>query len=147
MNPIVTFLQTQLDQVTQGPSVVGNWLAGSLRKVAPGEIEIEYTVRKDMINPAQTLHGGMAAMILDEIIGMTAFSLYTEVLYTSINLQVDFLRPARLGDKLLASARVVRQGKQVIHLEADIRRADGKIIAKGSSNMARTSTPNGFFTG
>jgi hypothetical protein len=47
-----------------------------------------------------TLHGGIAATILDDIVGTMVYALGREFAYTSVNLNCDFLNPAVVGDVL-----------------------------------------------
>ncbi|GAB4022895.1 hypothetical protein GCM10028773_37780 [Spirosoma koreense] len=100
---------------------------------------MDFTVRADMTNPAGVLHGGAASAILDDLIGTMVFALGREYAYTSVNLTIDFLHAARLGETVTATGRVVRAGKNIIHCEGAITAADGKIIAKCSTNLIQTS--------
>ncbi|WP_332368156.1 PaaI family thioesterase [Spirosoma telluris] len=85
-----------------------------------------------------------ASAILDDLVGATVFALGREYAYTSINLTVDFLHAAQLGDTVTVTAEVVRAGKNIIHCEGRIVAADGKIIAKCSTNLIQTSVKLGF---
>ncbi len=51
------------------------------------------------------LHGGSAAAIMDEVVGMMVYALGREYGYTSVNLNCDFLNAARLGDVLTAQCQ------------------------------------------
>jgi len=138
-NPIVDMFALQIGKVmTDSPSAVGNWLAGTLQEVKEGEITIKFKVREDMTNPVGTIHGGMVSLMCDEVIGMACFSLYNEYHFTSINLVVDFLSAAREGEVLDVSAKVVRKGRTIINLECTVTNEAGKLIAKAQQNMART---------
>jgi acyl-coenzyme A thioesterase PaaI-like protein len=57
---------------------------------------------------------------------------------TSINLNVDFLSSAKLGEKVEVSAKLVRSGSNLNHWESVIRKESGKVVAKASSNMIKT---------
>uniref|UniRef100_UPI0040476BE0 PaaI family thioesterase n=2 Tax=Algoriphagus sp. TaxID=1872435 RepID=UPI0040476BE0 len=120
------------------PSAAGNWLAATLLKVEKHEIRVAYTVRPDMCNPGRVLHGGIASLMLDDVIGMGNFVVGSEFLMTSINLSVDFLSAAQVGERLEVSARLVRSGANVNHWEAEIRKESGKLVAKASSNLIKT---------
>ncbi len=144
-NPIVAFMRSQIGQDSKNsPSAAGRFLNGVLKEVDAGRLVMEYTIHKEMINPVGGLHGGMTALIMDELIGATVFSLHTEYLYTSINLSVDFLRPAKLGDVITATATVVRKGRKVINVDCIIHHQNGKVLAKGTSNMAITDNKSMF---
>ncbi|MFN4147246.1 MAG: PaaI family thioesterase [Runella sp.] len=143
-NPRLAYFQSQIGQsMTQSPSEVGRWLGGKLLEVEIGKMTVEYIVHKDMVNPMGTLHGGAAAAIMDDLVGMMVFALGREYGYTSVNLNCDFLNPARLGEVITATAYVVRAGKNVIHCESKITSTEGKIIAKCTTNMIQTGVKLG----
>lgn len=138
-NSRLAFFQSMIGQpMNQIPSGVGRWLQGTLLAAEAGRTVIQYEVHTELVNPMQTLHGGAASAILDEICGLTTLLLGREHAYTSINLSVDFLNPARLGEVITAEANVVRAGRNIIHVEGRIANADGKLIAKCSTNLAQT---------
>jgi uncharacterized protein (TIGR00369 family) len=118
----------------QAPPVT-KWLNFVLRKVERGHVIATMEVRPDMANPLGLLHGGVQATLLDEIIGMTVHTLEKDKPSVSVNLSIDFLGKARVGETIEVEARVVRQGRQLIHAVGEIRNAEGKLIAKASSNM------------
>ncbi len=142
-NLIVEYLRIQ--QPGQSPSPAGNWLNGKLIDAEPGEITVEFEVLKAMTNPVGTLHGGVLSLMADEVIGIATFSLNNEYMYTSINLVVDFLSSAKIGDTITAKASIVRKGRNVINVECLLTNQNGKLIGKASSNMARTPNKSLFY--
>ena len=130
--------------MSNSPSPLGRWLNGTIRTVDYGRLVAEFTIRDEMTNPARVLHGGAAAAILDELIGVMVFSLGREYAYTSVNLAIDFLNAGRLGEVITATAEVIREGKNIIHCEGHLVAADGKIIAKCSTNLIQTSIKLGL---
>lgn len=122
----------------QTPSKAGNWLAGKLLEIDEGAIKVAYTVTPQMCNPARVLHGGIISLMLDDVIGMGNFVAGSEYLMTSINLNVDFLSSAQIGEKIEVSAKLVRSGANLNHWEAVIINDSGKLVAKASSNMIKT---------
>jgi acyl-coenzyme A thioesterase 13 len=120
------------------PSAAGNWLRGTLLEIELDHIGVSYTVRPDMCNPGRILHGGIASLMLDDVIGMGNFVAGSEYLMTSINLNVDFLSSAQIGDTLIVTAKLVRSGSNLNHWEAVIKKETGKIVAKASSNLIKT---------
>jgi uncharacterized protein (TIGR00369 family) len=91
-----------------------------------------------MCNPGKILHGGIASLMLDDVIGMGNFVAGSEYLMTSINLNVDFLSAAQIGETLEVSAKLIRSGSNLNHWEAAIRKESGKVVAKASSNLIKT---------
>lgn len=120
------------------PSAAGNHLAGILLEVDLHHIKVQFTVRPEMCNPGRILHGGIASLMMDDVIGMGNFVAGSEYLMTSINLNVDFLSSAQVGDVLEVTAKLVRSGANLNHWEAIIRKESGKIVAKSSSNLIKT---------
>jgi acyl-coenzyme A thioesterase 13 len=139
-NPIIeNFKQFLNKEFTNNPSPVGAFLKGKLIHVEEGSLTMEYEVRKEMTNPAGILHGGMTSLIIDELIGATNYCLHSDYLYTSVNLNVDFLSAAKLGEKITATSKVIRKGKNMNHFECHLYNAKGKLLAKGSSNLIKTA--------
>ena len=139
-NPRLDFFRSQIGQnMSTSISPFGRWLNGTIRAADYGRLVADFAVREDMTNPAKVLHGGAAAGILDELVGAMVFTLGREYAYTSVNLTVDFLHAARLGDIITGTAEVVRAGKNIVHCEGRILAADGKIIAKCATNLIQTS--------
>jgi uncharacterized protein (TIGR00369 family) len=84
------------------------------------------------------LHGGIMATIMDEAIGIAIYTLDDTNFFASINLAVDFLRSAKLGEVITAHARVVRRGRRIVNAECQVHNASGELLAKGSCNCVMT---------
>lgn len=138
-NPGLEFFKTQIGKtLDKTPSAAGNWLAGTLLEIELHHIKVQYTVRAEMCNPGKILHGGVASLMLDDVIGMGNFVAGSEYLMTSINLNVDFLSAAQIGETLEVTAKLVRSGSNVNHWDAVIKKESGRIVAKASSNLIKT---------
>jgi len=138
-NSQLTFFQKMIGkELTNTPSPAGNWLAGTLLEMEYGYAKVEYKVREEFCNPGRILHGGVSSLMLDDVIGMANFTMGSEYLMSSINLNVDFLSAAKLGEKVQVEARIIRSGSNLNHWEAVIKKDSGKIVAKASSNMINT---------
>lgn len=120
------------------PSPFGRWLNATITEVEEGYIQLKLIVRPEFTNPGGTTHGGIYAGILDEINGMVTFTLNQEEFFAAINLNVDFLNPSFEGNTIIATAKVERAGKTVIHVSSTLTTQDGKLLAKSSSNLIRT---------
>jgi uncharacterized protein (TIGR00369 family) len=84
-----------------------------LRRVTPGEVEIEAPVRADLSQQHGYLHAGVVTALLDSACGYSALTLSppgTEVL--SVEFKVNFLAPAS-GTVVVARGRVVRAGRSI----------------------------------
>lgn len=140
MNQVIEQL-TQLigKEITQSPSPYMNWLRPILLDVGEGRIVCRYTVRKEWTNPMGTLHGGVTASIVDDIIGGAIHSLDADKFHTTLNLVVDYFYPAREGDVLIAEANIIKKGKQIVNVQCEIFiHEKTKLVARGYSNLLNT---------
>ncbi len=90
-----------------------------------------------MTNVVGILHGGMIAAIMDDFIGATIFALGRDGFYTTVDLSVDYFASANEGDVVTAKTRLVKAGQRVIHGECDLFNADGRLLARGRTNLLR----------
>jgi acyl-coenzyme A thioesterase 13 len=125
-------------QMTISPSEAGNWLAFTLDHIERGTATISLSVRPEMTNPYKHIHGGMMALVIDESIGWAVLSLESELNYTSLNLNVDFLYAIKMGERLSAKSTVIRAGKKIINVECLVYDMQDRLLAKASSNLINT---------
>jgi uncharacterized protein (TIGR00369 family) len=119
-------------------SITGRWLNGTLRAADATTLQMEYTVREEMVNMAATLHGGIIATMLDDSMGMLLnVTSLGEGFFATVNLTVDYLGPARLGDVIIATAQINRKGRQIANMEGWLRHINGKAIAHATSNLLK----------
>lgn len=135
-NPIVAMMQQHIGQKIQNsPSNVSNWLAGTIRAVEEGKITLEFKVRDEMLNPNGNLHGGMAALMIDELIGMTVYTVASDKYLATVNLAIDYIANVKRDQTVLATAEVLRMGRNIAHAVCEIRDTEGKLLAKAASNL------------
>jgi len=118
-------------------SPVGKWLNGTLVFIEEGHVKMSFIVDETWLNPSGTFHGGMSALIIDEVMGITVYSLGNENFYTTVNLSLDYLSFALPGDEVLVESKIVRKGIAVMNVEAAIYKRD-KLLVKATSNMVNT---------
>ncbi|HUR68119.1 MAG TPA: PaaI family thioesterase [Candidatus Thermoplasmatota archaeon] len=94
-------------------------------------------------NPTGTVHGGLAATVMDSALGCAVLStLPAGVGYTTAELHVNLVR-AILGDtpKLRADARVLHRGRTVRTAECKLTDASGKLYAHATTTCVVLSSP------
>jgi acyl-coenzyme A thioesterase 13 len=137
-NRILAAFKTMVGKEFSSPSPVGKWLEGRLVEATEGSTVVTYTVLPHFANPMGLMHGGVYATMLDDVIGATVYAMDNEFMFTTINLNIDYLSAAKVGEIITVEAHIVRLGKNVIHCEAKMYNSNKKILAKASSNMAKT---------
>ncbi len=100
---------------------------------SPGAITYEITVLEKHLSSPGVAHGAMIAAFMDCVLGLSALSLaLTEGNLTStVEFKLNFIRPARLGDKLIGTGHIDYKGKSLIIASGDIKLTTGELIAKG----------------
>jgi uncharacterized protein (TIGR00369 family) len=115
------------------------WLNGQLISAERGDISIRITTRPEMANPTGLLHGGMQAGILDDTMGVMCATLGYKGFLISLDMNVNYLGKVPIGNDVIARAHVVREGKTIVHIEAELRDDAGAIVATASSNCLITN--------
>jgi uncharacterized protein (TIGR00369 family) len=96
-------------------------------------------------NPIGTVHGGLAATLLDSAMGCAVHStLPAGAGYTTLELKVNFTRPitSETG-RILCEGTVVHRGGRVATADGRVyAEADGKLLAHGTTTCLILS-PNG----
>jgi uncharacterized protein (TIGR00369 family) len=116
---------------------IGRTLDFSLVAVDRGLAVFEGTPGEMHYNPMGGVHGGYAATLLDSACGIAVHTmLQPEQAFTTLELKVSYLRGMndRTGP-VRAEGRVVNMGRRVAFAEADIRDADGRLMATATSTL------------
>ena len=93
----------------------------------PGKAIATMTVRDDMINGLDVLHGGFAFTLADTAFAF-ACNAYNEQSIAA-SAQIEFLRPARLGDLLTATAREDHRGRRNGYYSVAVRNQRDELVA------------------
>ncbi|SKB36618.1 PaaI family thioesterase [Daejeonella lutea] len=125
-------------QFHESPSPFMRWLNPIIRAAEYGALTFEFTIREEMTNPMQLLHGGVTAGIMDDIIGATVFTMGFSSHYTTINNNIDYFAPAKAGDIIEARTSVIKRGRQIINLQCELWLiGKSRLLARGYSNMIK----------
>ncbi len=108
-----------------------------LVELRPDEAVISIEMRDDLRQPSGVLHGGVTATLIDTAM---AFAVRTRLAIdeatATIDLTVHYLRPHITGI-FTCTARVVRAGKRIFTVSADVHNEEGKLIATGLSTYTK----------
>jgi uncharacterized protein (TIGR00369 family) len=101
-----------------------------------GLIEIRLPYREEFLRTdgSDWLHGGVVSALAD-IAGDYAVITETAAGVPTIDMRVDYLRPARRGE-LIAFARTLRVGRTVSVADVEIRDSVGTLVAVGRACYA-----------
>jgi uncharacterized protein (TIGR00369 family) len=116
-------------------------IGGELIRVEPGVVEIRLPYRPDLTQQDGFVHAGIIATIADSACGYAAYSLMPpESVVLAVEFKVNLLRPAK-GDTFLARAEVIKPGRTLTVVRADVFAASGleerKLVATMQGTMMR----------
>lgn len=88
------------------------------------------------MNPNGVAHGAVLFAMVDTVMGKATMGVVDEGCYcASIEVQLRFLRPGGVGLHD-AVAAVVKPGRTIVHLSADITGPDGRLVATATGTFA-----------
>ena len=113
-----------------------------------GWVEYTHIVNEFEKNRYGNMHGGAIAAILDTSMGLCAYELGTGNASPTMDLQVNYIKGAHIGDELVIRAEVISCGKHAAVLRS-VMRCNGEIvaIATGTNRIYSTSTPGALLFG
>jgi uncharacterized protein (TIGR00369 family) len=139
-NPILSILRKHIGKPYQNiRSAAGGHLQYTLLEINEGEVTASLEVRDILTNPSKQLHGGMMAMLIDEISGLAFYTQGVNTIYSTLNLNIDYLHSAQLGDTITATARAIKTGKKIANVHCEVKNEQGTVIAYGTTNLANTN--------
>lgn len=113
------------------------WLGLSRIQDSEGESVIRITVRKEMLNGFNILHGGVSFALADSALAFAANSYGVQCV--SIENSIHYHRPAKVGDVLTAYSKEVSKSKKVAVYEVTIWNQNEEKIASLKGTVYRTN--------
>jgi acyl-CoA thioesterase len=111
-------------------------LGMALEEMRPGYARLRMTVRADMLNGHGTCHGGLVFALADSAFAFACNS--HDVRTVAAGCSIEFLSPAREGDELVAVAEERFRAERNGVYDAEVRRADGSLVATFRGRAAAT---------
>lgn len=108
------------DRATQGLGI-------AITAMGPGHATLEMTVRADMLNGFATCHGGFITALADSAFAFACNS--RNDMTVASGLAIDFLAPAREGDRLTAEAAEVSLAGRTGVYDVNVRNQRGEAVA------------------
>ncbi|MEU0856672.1 hotdog fold thioesterase [Streptomyces sp. SID4946] len=114
---------------------IGRLLGMRFDEVEHGRVVVSLDTRPDFANPLGTVHGGIAATLLDSAMGCAVHTtLPAGVGYTTLELKVNYIRAARTdGQALTAEGTVIHAGRRTATAEGKVLDDQGKLIAHATT--------------
>jgi acyl-CoA thioesterase len=97
-------------------------------ELCAGETTFAMKVRHELTNLSGILHGGAVGSLIDMAMNLACFSLGKQA--TVLGFNTNFLRGAKEGDTVKASAKVLHNGKSTMVVESRVTDHMGQLLAK-----------------
>lgn len=120
---------------TQPNPPISETLGFHLAEVDPGRAVFTCVPEFHHYNPIGTVHGGLAATLLDSALGCAIFStLKRGDTWTTLELKLNFVRAMSKDTGLVrAEGRIIHRGRTVATSEGDLKDASGKLYAHATT--------------
>jgi uncharacterized protein (TIGR00369 family) len=106
-----------------------------------GTIKVAFQADERFLNPAGAIQGGFVSAMLDDTLGPALVATLPDGHFAStVDLHVQFLRPARPG-RLVGEGRVVKRGKEVCFLAGELKGPDGRPVATATATSIIHALP------
>jgi len=132
----MTKMRDRSEAIVRGdapPPPIAQLIGFDLISVKSGEALIEFQATEAHANPMGTLHGGVLCDVADAAMGIAFSSNLDEgESFTTLELKINFLKPIWKA-RLVATGRVVKQGRTVGLVECDIIDEKGNLVARATS--------------
>ncbi len=120
-----------------GVARIGKTLGFALAEAGDGSAVFTATPGLAHYNPIGTVHGGLAATLLDSACGCAVHSRLSSTQgYTTLELKVAYHKAmTEKTGEVRAEGRVVSIGRRAAFAEATLKGADGKLYASATSTL------------
>jgi uncharacterized protein (TIGR00369 family) len=106
-----------------------------LSRQVEGAVQIGLRLREAHCNSRGFLHGGVIAALADNAMGLSCGKVLGSVQgLVTVNLAVDYVGTARIGQWLQVEPRVLRTGRSMSFADALVT-ADGSLVARASASF------------
>lgn len=115
---------------------LSSFLGMATEQTGTGQAVARVTVTPDLLNPHGSLHGAVLFAMVDTAMGAATLSVIDDTSScASIDVQVRFCKAVFDGE-LVATATVMKAGKRVVHLRAEVRDLDDALVGFASGSFA-----------
>ncbi len=127
------------------PAPMATLFGFQIRAIEVGRVVFECRPDASTYNPIGVVHGGLVCTLADTVAGCAVHSTLDKgVGYTSIDLNVSYLRPVTTDSGVLrATGLVTKRGRRVAFCTAEVVDATGLLVATATSSCLVMDNRNG----
>jgi uncharacterized protein (TIGR00369 family) len=117
---------------------IGRLLGFHFTRIEPGAVALVLPIGAHLYNPIGSVHGGIAATVLDTVMGCSIHSTLPKGrAYSTLEIKISYLRPLTqaLGE-VMVEGQVLNVGRKAAFAEGKILDSAGKLYATGTTTCA-----------
>jgi uncharacterized protein (TIGR00369 family) len=117
---------------------IGRLLGFHFTRIEPGAVSLVLPIGPHLYNPIGSVHGGIAATVLDTVMGCSIHSMLPKGrAYSTLEIKISYLRPMThaLGE-VTVEGLVLNVGRKAAFAEGKILDSAGKLYATGTTTCA-----------
>jgi uncharacterized protein (TIGR00369 family) len=129
-------MNTLIDQYIES-NQFGRTIGMNFEIIQPGKVIYQLKINETHLATPLAAHGGCIAALLDATMGVGALSLVEKdfQVVNTLEMKVSFLEAVFINDELNSTSLIIRKGRKIIFVEAEIKNQNRKIVAKGSGTF------------
>ena len=120
----------QLRERRNEKNAFGNLVGVKIVEIREGYARTELEVRPELMNPVNSVHGGVLFTMIDITGGSAAVSHGENV--TTVDADIRYLRPGLGVNKLVCEAEEIKRGRQLLVYRVDVKDEKGNILTAGT---------------
>ena len=99
--------------------------------IEPSRARLSVEVRQELLQLQGVMHGGAIATLIDTAVAFAIISVSEpQDRFTTVEMKVNYLSAIREG-RVVADARLIRDGRRIIVADCDVFDSQGRLAAKG----------------
>lgn len=99
----------------------------TIEDVGPGTARLAMTITNDMVNAQGLCHGGIIFLLADSALGIASNSRNQRMVSSTCS--IEYLRPGKVGDRLVATAEESNRTKRTGLYDIRVETGTGELIA------------------
>lgn len=119
-------------------SQCARYLGMSIEELSRGYAKVKMELKSDFLNWDNRIQGGVIASLIDQAFGCSLNTL--EKMYVAVQLNINFLSAAPVGETLYAEAKVLHAGKTLGVSEITVVDSNGRIVARATGTTVSVGT-------
>ena len=120
----------QLRERRNEKNAFGNLVGVKIVEIREGYARTELEVRPELMNPVNSVHGGVLFTMIDITGGSAAVSHGENV--TTVDADIRYLRPGIGVNKLVCEAEEIKRGRQLLVYRVDVKDEKENILTAGT---------------